>query len=297
MFLKYSKKSVSLAHLMWFVIMHLVCLAVLWLGVSWVAISVALILYCIRVFAVAAFYHRYFSHKSYQMNRFWQFVAAVMGCLALQKGPLWWAAHHRNHHRFSDQAKDPHSPLKDGFWWSHVGWFIAREHVSYDHGAVKDWRRFPELRWLDRFFWLPALMLLAVLYECGAHWGMTYPSAHTSGVQWVVWGFFISSVLTFHAVSLINSLSHMVGHQVYPTGDTSRNHLLIALLTLGDGWHNNHHFYPNSARHGFRWWQIDLTYYGLWVLQILGVVSHLRPVPHRVKSHVQAPVPMEADST
>ena len=253
-----------------FVAMHLACLAVFWVGWSWAAVSVALALYFVRMFAITGFYHRYFSHRTFRTSRPAQFAFAVLGASACQRGPLWWAAHHRHHHRHSDTELDPHSPGRHGLWWSHVGWITAPAHFGTDLKAVPDLARYPELRFLDRFDFVVPLLLAAGLWLLG-------------GAQMLVWGFFVSTVVLFHATCCINSLAHLLGRRRYDTGDESRNSWNLALLTLGEGWHNNHHFYPAATRQGFRWWEFDPTYYGLWVLEKLGLIRDLRPVPAWVR--------------
>ena len=250
--------------------LHMLCLGVIWVGFSWGALAVAVGLYLVRMFAITGFYHRYFSHRTFRTGRVRQFLFAVLGNSAGQRGPLWWAAHHRKHHRVSDTAEDVHSPRTQGILWSHCGWFTTPRNFATDLEAVPDLARYPELRLLDRFDVLVPLALAGVLYLAG-------------GWQYVVWGFGISTVAVFHATCAINSLAHLMGRRRYPTGDQSRNSLLLALLTLGEGWHNNHHYYPGAVRQGFRWWEIDLTYYGLVLLSWLGIVRDLHPVPARVR--------------
>jgi stearoyl-CoA desaturase (delta-9 desaturase) len=262
--------------------LHAGVIAVVWVGVSPVALGVMAALYLIRMFAITGFYHRYFSHRTYRANRVVQFLMALLGTMAVQRGPLWWAAHHRYHHRHSDQECDAHSPTRHGFWWSHVGWFLTRSGTPTRERLVRDWVRYPELRFLDRFHLLGPAGLAVALLVAGEWLRLAAPGLRTSGAQLFVWGFVVSTVLLYHATYTINSLSHRFGSQRFDTGDDSRNNWLLALLTLGEGWHNNHHHYPASARQGFYWWEIDLTYYGLRLLALLGVISDLRPVPARV---------------
>jgi len=262
-----------------FALLHIGCLAVIWVGVSWTAVGVALALYAIRMFAITGFYHRYFSHRTFQASRPVQFVFAVIGASSVQRGPLWWAAHHRHHHRHADQPLDPHSPQTGGFWRSHMGWFLTRGAFATDLKRIPDLARFPELRWLDRFDTVVPLLLAAALYALGAvleHWA---PGLQTSGMQLLVWGFFVSTVVLFHATVTINSLAHRFGRRRFDTRDDSRNNLWLALITFGEGWHNNHHFFPGTVRQGFRWWEIDLTWYGLRVMAMLGLVKELKPIP------------------
>jgi stearoyl-CoA desaturase (delta-9 desaturase) len=267
-----------------FVVLHGMCLGVIWVGWSWVAVATASVLYFVRMFAITGFYHRYFSHKTYRTNRFWQFIFAVLGNSAVQRGPLWWASHHRHHHRFADTDEDPHSPNRQGFWWSHIGWLTSERHFPTRAQYVKDWACFPELVWLNRFDTLMPVLLATGLYAFGAVLKAYAPQLGTSGPQMLIWGFFISSTVLFHATVTINSLDHMIGSRRYDTPDTSRNNWVLALITLGEGWHNNHHHYAISARQGFFWWEIDVTFYLLQLMSWLGIVRDLRPVPEHVRT-------------
>ncbi len=258
-----------------FIAVHLACLAVFWVGVSWQALEVAGALYVLRMFAITGFYHRYFAHRTFRTSRAVQFIFACIGASSVQRGPLWWAAHHRNHHINADTAADPHSPQVHGFVWSHMGWFLTTEGFRTDWKRIPDLVRYPELRWLDRFDVLMPVLLALILFLIG-------------GGQWLVWGFFISTVVLFHATVTINSLAHRFGTRRFETRDDSRNNLWLALLTFGEGWHNNHHFCPGSTRQGFRWWEVDLTYYGLRLLALLGLVHALRPVPSHVMVKARA---------
>lgn len=264
--------------------MHLVCFAVLWVGVSPIALAMAFALYALRMFALTGFYHRYFSHKTFRTSRAVQFVFALIGAACVQRGPLWWAAHHRDHHRNADTPLDPHSPGVHGFLWSHIGWFLTPRAFRTDLDRVRDLAVYPELRWLDRYdVAVPALLAVA-LYATGAVLQHLAPGLRTSGAQMLIWGFFVSTVALFHATVTINSLAHRYGSRPYATRDDSRNNLWLALITFGEGWHNNHHFFPGSARQGFRWWQIDLTWYGLKLMEQLGLVYDLKPVPAWVRA-------------
>ncbi len=262
--------------------MHLMCLGVFWVGWSWVAVSVAVLLYLVRMFAITGFYHRYFSHNAFKADRHWQFVFAVLGNASVQRGPLWWAAHHRHHHQYADRPEDVHSPRQHGFWWSHIGWMTSRTNFPTQLRYVRDWARYPELRWLNRFDVVVPILLAAFLYGLGALLQRTAPGLGTSGAQMLVWGFFISSTVLLHATVTINSLDHMFGTRRYDTPDTSRNNPLLALVTLGEGWHNNHHHYAVAARQGFFWWEFDITYLLLRGLEKLGIVRDLRPVPQHI---------------
>lgn len=265
-----------------FIGMHLACLGVLVVGVSPVALLVAAGLYAIRMFAITGFYHRYFSHRSFRTSRAVQFAFALVGASSVQRGPLWWAAHHRQHHRHADAPGDPHSPRLQGLLWSHVGWFLTPSGFRTDLARVHDLARYPELRWLDRYDTVVPVVLAATLFGLGMLLERIAPQLGTNGPQMLVWGFFVSTVVLFHATVTINSLSHRFGTRRFDTADESRNNIWLALLTFGEGWHNNHHFYPTSTRQGFFWWEIDLTYYGLRVMAWLGLVHDLKPVPARV---------------
>lgn len=262
-----------------FVAMHLACAGVLWVGVSAVALGMAAALYAVRMFALTAFYHRYFSHRTFQTSRAVQFAFALIGASCVQRGPLWWAAHHRNHHRHADTALDPHSPRIWGFLWSHIGWFLTPRNFRTDLSRVPDLAKFPELRWLDRFDIAVPMALAVGMYGLGALLHRVAPQLGTSGGQMLVWGFFVSTIVLFHATVTINSLAHRFGRRRFDTKDDSRNNAWLALLTFGEGWHNNHHFFPGSSRQGFRWWEIDLTWYGLKLMSVLGLVRGMKPVP------------------
>ncbi|MBW2483380.1 MAG: acyl-CoA desaturase [Deltaproteobacteria bacterium] len=275
-------KKVDWLRILPLLILHVMCLAVLWVGWSSTAVAVAVVLYCVRMFAITGFYHRYFSHKSFKTNRLWQFIFAVLGNASVQRGPLWWAAHHRHHHRYTDQEQDVHSPSRHGFWWSHIGWLTSKANFPTNYKYVAEWAKYPELRWLNRFDTVVPILLALLLFIFGALLERFAPNLETNGLQMLVWGFFISTTVLLHATLTINSLDHMFGSRRYDTPDTSRNNALLAVITLGEGWHNNHHHYAVSARQGFYWWEIDITYYALSLLARLGIVRDLRPVPEHV---------------
>jgi stearoyl-CoA desaturase (delta-9 desaturase) len=262
-----------------FIAMHIACAGVIWVGWSPFALAVAAALYILRMLAITGFYHRYFSHKSFKTSRATQFVFALLGASAAQRGPLWWASHHRHHHIHSDRAEDVHSPKQHGFVWSHMGWFTSRENFAPKFDRIPDLMKFSELRWLDRFDVAVPVLLAVGLYALGVLLETIAPPLQTNGPQLLVWGFFISTVALYHATYLVNSLAHKFGKRRYKTKDDSRNSFLIALLTCGEGWHNNHHHYPGSARQGFYWWEIDLTYYFLRALAAMGLIWDLRMVP------------------
>lgn len=261
-----------------FIGIHLACIGVYFVGISRFAVFTAIALYAIRMFALTGFYHRYFAHKAFHTSRAVQFAFALIGAACVQRGPLWWAAHHRNHHRFADTERDQHSPRR-GFLWSHMGWFLTRRAFRTDFSVIGDFARYPELRILDRFDIVVPILLAVALYSLGAWLGAAHPDLGTSGPQLLVWGFFVSTVVLFHATVTINSLAHRFGRRRFATRDDSRNNWLLALLTFGEGWHNNHHFFPGAARQGFRWWELDVTWYGLRALAAVGLIRDLKPVP------------------
>ncbi len=277
-----SGKRVDWPRVVPFVLLHAGCLGVIWTGTSTVAVGIAVSLFLVRMFAITAFFHRYFSHRAFRTSRGAQFVFALLGASAVQRGPLWWAAHHRHHHAHADRPEDCHSPQVGGFWWSHVGWFLVRENFATRLRLVPDLARYPELRWLDRFDAAVPLLLFAALFATGAWLESAWPGLGTNGWQLVVWGFCLSTVALFHATFTINSLAHRFGSRRYETPDGSRNNAWLALLTLGEGWHNNHHRYPNAARQGFYWWELDLSWCLIRLLAALGIIWNLRAVPASV---------------
>lgn len=264
-----------------FLLLHLACFATLWVGWSPIAVATAVALYLVRMFAITGVYHRYFSHRTYRTSRWLQFVFAVLGASSAQRGPLWWAAHHRDHHKFSDTQPDPHSPVRHGFWRSHVGWFMTGRHFTTEYRRVQDLAKYPELVWLNRYDVVAPVTLAVLLYFAGRWLESAAPSLGVSGGQMLVWGFFVSTTALFHATASINSLAHLFGSRRYDTGDDSRNNFLLALLTLGEGWHNNHHKFMSCTRQGFYWWEIDLTYYVLKLLASTGLIWDLKAVPAR----------------
>jgi stearoyl-CoA desaturase (Delta-9 desaturase) len=268
-----------------FVLMHLACLGAFWVGLSPIALLVGTLAYLLRMFAITGFYHRYFSHRTFKTSRVSQFIFGLLGASAVQRGPVWWAAHHRYHHANSDLASDLHSPAQHGFVRAHMGWFLTIKGFAPDLRFARDWLQYPELRWLDRFDILVPLVLAAGMFLLGGTLAHSAPALGTNAAQMLVWGFFISTVLCWHATYTINSLSHVFGIQRYRTGDTSRNNWLLAILTLGEGWHNNHHYFPNSARQGFFWWEYDLTYYLLKLMAWLGLIWDLKTVPSAVRDN------------
>lgn len=266
-----------------FIFLHLGCLAVFWVGISPAAVVAAVLLYVVRMFAITGFYHRYFSHKSFKTSRVMQFILAVLGNSSMQRGPLWWAATHRHHHQHSDSEEDAHSPAVKGFWWSHIGWLTSMKNFPTAYDNVPELRKYPELVFLNRFDQIVPFFFGLVMLAVGWMLETIFPGLGVSTGQFFVWTFFISTTVLLHGTLFINSLAHVWGKRRYETGDDSRNSLLLALITLGEGWHNNHHRYPHSTRQGFKWWEIDLTYLGLKALSWTGLIWDLKPVPQRIK--------------
>lgn len=265
-----------------YIFIHVGCLAVFWVGWSWFAVGAAAFLYVLRMFAITAFYHRYFSHKAYRTSRFMQFVFAVWGNTAMQRGALWWAATHRHHHQHSDEEHDKHSPRQHGFAWAHLGWLTSSSNFPTDYSRIPDLAKCPELVALNRHDFLIPVFYGIALWITGALLEHFAPGLGTNGAQLFVWGFFISTVFLMHGTLFINSLAHVFGRRRFETTDDSRNSFLLALITLGEGWHNNHHRYAHSARQGFYWWEIDVSYYILKLFSWLGIVWDLRKVPAHV---------------
>lgn len=247
-----------------FVLMHASVLLVFTVPFSFEMIAWFVGSYYLRMFGVTGGYHRYFSHRSYKLNRFWQFWMAFLAQTSAQKGALWWAAHHRDHHLYSDRKEDLHSPVHEGFWWSHLGWILSDEYDDYDPKRISDLSKFPELRWLDRYFLVPPTLYAVAIFLIG-------------GWDAFVWGFLAATVALYHGTFLINSLTHIWGSRRFATPDESRNNFVLAVFTMGEGWHNNHHYYMSSVRQGIRWWEIDPTYYILKMLSWVGIARELRP--------------------
>ncbi len=292
-----------------FFAIHAALLLPFWVGWSPVAIAACFALYFVKMFGVTAAYHRYLSHASFKTGRVFQFILVWTGCMSMQKGPLWWASLHRHHHAHSDDDDDIHSPLRRSFWWSHMGWLLCTKHEETLWRLIRPFDRFPELVWLNRFHVVPGLTLAAQTFLFGWLLERYAPSLGTNGLQMLVWGFGITTVLVYHGTFAINSLAHVFGSARYETGDGSRNNWWLALLTCGEGWHNNHHHYPSSARMGFRWWELDFTHWALAALAWMGLVWDLKlPPPHVVypelltqslsgASAVPAPPSLELTST
>lgn len=262
--------------------LHLGCLAVFWVGWSWTALIVGFFSYLIRGMALTGFYHRYFAHKAFQTSRWFQWLWGFIGSAAAQKGPIWWAAHHRDHHTLSDQPGDLHSPVQHSFLWSHMGWFMTYDSSPVRVQRVPDLMKFPELVFLNNNTWIPIVIWGGGMWALGSVLERWAPGLGTNGPQMFIWGFVVSTVCLYHVTYCINSLAHVFGSRRYETTDQSRNNFILARFAFGEGWHNNHHYYPASARNGFYWWEVDITYYMIWTFEKLGLVWNVKPVPQRV---------------
>jgi stearoyl-CoA desaturase (delta-9 desaturase) len=251
-----------------FFAMHLTPLGILWTGMTWGDALLCFGLYYGRMFFITAGYHRYFAHRSYKLGRMMQFLMAFGGATAAQKGALWWAGYHRLHHKYSDTEHDVHSPKK-GFLWSHVAWIVSGRYERVPVEVIKDFAKYPELLWLGRYHLVPPIALGALCFFLGG------PSA-------LFGGFFLSTVLLYHGTFTINSLAHVIGRRRFATPDTSKNSMVLALITMGEGWHNNHHHYCSSVNQGFYWYEVDLSYYVLKLMSFVGLAKDLRKPPEHV---------------
>jgi stearoyl-CoA desaturase (delta-9 desaturase) len=270
-----NKKGLNLLGSVPFLLMHVCALCAFAFAFDRTMLWLVMGSYYIRMVGVTAGYHRYFSHRSYKTSRLFQFCLAFLAQTSAQKGVLWWAAHHRHHHKHSDQIEDIHSPSQRGFWWAQVGWILDRSSQDTDWKYIQDYARYPELRWLDKHALIPPLLFaLSIL----AVWGW----------QGLFWGFFFSTVLLYHGTFLINSLCHVFGKVRYRSGDDSKNSMILALITCGEGWHNNHHYQQGTANQGWFWWEIDISYYVLKILALAGIVWDLRLPPPHIKARTLA---------
>jgi stearoyl-CoA desaturase (delta-9 desaturase) len=232
----------------------------------------------LRAIGLTLAFHRYFAHRSFQMNRPARFIWTLIGTAAMQKGPLWWAGHHVNHHRFADRDGDPHSPMVSGVYYAHIGWFLndaKHDRLEKTNPVIRDFSKAPEIAWLDRNYVVPPLVLAAALYLLG-------------GLPWLVWGFCFPTMTLAHATFAINTLNHMFGSRRFETRDESRNNILTAIFAAGEGWHNNHHRYQRAARNGFYWWEFDPTWYVIRAMAAVGVVWDVQRVPTRIYEEARA---------
>ena len=264
-----KKDSYSIGSLVPYVLIHLLPIGAFFTGIGIGEVVLLFAYYFVGMLFVVIGYHRYFSHRAFKTNRFFQFLLAFGAQMTAQKGVLWWAANHRHHHKYSDAEEDVHSPKQKGFWYSHVGWVLSNKHLETDYQMIKDYAKYPELIWLNKYNILPAWILGFAIFFIG-------------GASYLFFSFFMGIVLIWHATYTINSLSHVFGKKRYVTRDTSKNNWFLALLTFGEGWHNNHHYYMHSARQGFFWYECDIAYYVIKILSWLRVVKDIRPVPEHI---------------
>ncbi len=267
-----TRIAISLAPLL---AVHFALLAIPFVEFTWWSVLAIFVVTRICGVGVTVGLHRYFSHRAFKTTRWFQFVLGFMGCTALQKGPLWWPIHHRLHHRHSDRKDDPHSPVVDGFWYGHIGWLFSRDLMNPDQAVVKDLMKYPELVWLDRFWMLPGLMLAAACYA-------------VLGMNGLIYGYCLSVVFVFQVTFAVNSIGHLWGPQRFATGEGSRNNPVLGILAMGDGWHNNHHRAPSSARHGFAWYELDLAYQCIRLLAFLGLAWDVKQPPASVMAGGEA---------
>jgi len=271
-----------------FIAMHLMCLMVVWSGFSKAAIILFLLSLFSRMFGITAGFHRYFSHKTFKTSRVFQFFLALLGTSAAQHGPLWWASHHRHHHRYADQKKDIHPPSLRGLAYAHMGWLFKHYYYPTIHKRIQDFAKFKELKWLDDNHRIVPISYAILMYFIGVITHHYVPSWGLNGFQSFVWGFVLSTVALYHLTFTINSLMHRFGSRGYNTNDTSKNNFFLAILTMGEGWHNNHHRYPSSERQGFFWWQIDFTHYILKLFESLGLIWDIKSPPNTVLAEYRA---------
>jgi fatty-acid desaturase len=214
---------------------------------------------------IAIGYHRLLTHRGYSTPKWFEYLIATCGSLALQGGPIYWVAVHRMHHRYTDKIGDPHSP-RDGKWWSHMGWILngtLRNKTKALRRYAPDLVRERYYRWLNEYHWVPLTVVGLSLLALG-------------GWPWLLWGAVLPVTIGFHVTWMVNSVTHLWGSRRFSTSDDSRNSMLVALLTSGEGWHNNHHAYPVSARHGLAWYEVDVNYYGIRLLEALGLATHVK---------------------
>jgi len=264
------------------ILMHFALLGLFFVGFSWLALFVFCLTHMVRVFALTAGFHRYFSHRSFKTSRIFQFILAWVGASSAQKGPLWWAANHRYHHQHSDTEEDIHSPAIRNFFWAHIGWVLCNRFSELQKKRIRDFYKYPELRFLEKYHILAPLSLVLALYILGEWLAIVVPRLETSGWQLVFWGFVLSTVTVYHVTFCVNSLTHIVGKRRFSTRDESRNNFWVALFTFGEGWHNNHHRYSASARQGMYWWEVDITYYILKFLEKCRLIWDLKVYPENI---------------
>jgi len=245
---------------------------------EWWYLAVWGVSHFLRAIGLTLAFHRYYAHRSFQMNRVARFVWTLIGTAAMQKGPLWWAGHHVNHHRFADREGDPHSPAVSGFYYAHIGWFLndaRHDRLEPNNPVVRDFSKAPEIAFLDRYFFVPPLLLAVALFAGG-------------GLPLLIWGFCLPTTTLAHATFAINTVNHLFGSRRFDTRDESRNNVFTALFAAGEGWHNNHHRYQRAARNGFYWWELDPTWYVIRAMAAVGLAWNVQGVPDRIYAEAVA---------
>ena len=291
---KEIRKGITLKSSIQFGFFHLIPLLAIYTGATAFDWWLCLGLYYFRMFWITGGYHRYFSHKTYKTSRVFQFIIAFFAETSVQKGVLWWGAHHRHHHRTSDTPSDPHLMKIYGFWYSHIGWIAGPEYKTTNFNSIQDYGKFPEIRWIDKHYIYPVIAMALAVFTVGGFansesvsQGMTVLGGGAwslqGGLSALLIGFILSTAILFHGTFSINSIMHKIGNKRYKSGDESRNSLILALVTLGEGWHNNHHYYMSSTRQGFYWWEIDITYYIIKLFSFVGLVWDIQEVPKHIK--------------
>ncbi|MDR1989155.1 MAG: acyl-CoA desaturase [Acidobacteriaceae bacterium] len=253
-------------------------LLVFFVPFTWPLVALWAVSHFLRAMGLTLSFHRYYAHRSFQMNRVARFIWTFIGVAAMQKGPLWWAGHHVNHHRFADREGDPHSPMVSGVYYAHIGWFLndaKHDRIEATNPVIRDFSKVPEIAFLDRYFFLPPLMLAVTMFAIG-------------GWPWLVWGFCLPTMTLAHSTFAINTVNHMFGSRRFDTIDESRNNPITAIFAVGEGWHNNHHRYQRSARNGFYWWEFDPTWYAIRTMQAVGLAWNVQPVPERIYAEAKA---------
>jgi stearoyl-CoA desaturase (delta-9 desaturase) len=239
---------------------------------AWPLVALWAVSHFLRAIGLTLSFHRYFAHRAFKMNRAARFLWTLVGTAAMQKGPLWWAGHHVNHHRFADRDGDPHSPMVSGFYYAHIGWFLndaKHDRLEASNPVIRDFSKAREIAWLDTYYAVPPLLLAIAMYLIG-------------GMPWLLWGFCLPTVTLSHSTFAINTINHMFGSRRFETIDDSRNNPLTALFAVGEGWHNNHHRYQRAARNGFYWWEFDPTWYVIRLMAAVGLVWDIQTVPQRI---------------
>jgi sn-1 stearoyl-lipid 9-desaturase len=263
-----ADKEVNWVTTAFMVMFHLGAIAALFFF-TWKALAVAILLWWVAGgLGIGMGYHRLLTHRGYKTPKWVEYFLTICATLALEGGPIFWVATHRIHHQFSDQEGDPHSPI-DGTWWAHMGWILTGKSMHHDTETLA--RYVPDLTkdkfhvWLTKYHYVPMIVAGLILLAVG-------------GLPWLLWGIFFRTVFLLHCTWAVNSASHIWGPRRFATKDLSTNNVWVALFTFGEGWHNNHHAHPVSARHGLAWYEVDVNWYGIWLLKKLGLARHVYKV-------------------